>query len=707
VYNQFPLTRDCIASIRLRTNKPYELIVVDNGSTDGTAEYLRNLKDVRVIRNEENRGFPAAANQGIAAATGEFILLLNNDTVVTTGWLERLLNAFDRDPQLGLVGPSANFVASAQRIPAGYGELEDLDGFAWDLAKAESGRVEETDRLVGFCLMARKALVDQIGPLDERFGIGNYEDDDWCLRARAAGWKCGIVRDAFVHHRGHATFDAANIDLASLLDRNAALFNEKWPNAPRAGRRSPLAGGPSPSLGFSFGATSRGLRLVPRVLLSATIIVRNNERTIRACIESLRRWVDEIIVVDTGSTDRTPEICKELGAKVYYHTWPDSFADARNLALDYAAGDWIFWMDSDDVLPEECGRKLRALVLGGHDPAVLGYYVRVHCPHQGEDGETDWSVVDHVKLFRNRPDLRWEFRLHENILPAIRRAEGKVGETDIYVVHAGSDQTPEGKRKKLARDFRLLELELKDHPEHPFALFNLGMTHNDCHQYQEAIHVFERAQKVTDPSSSHLPRLYTLWASSLQGAGRSEEAQAVCAEGRRLRPDDLDLAFREAGLLAENGRHREAVAAYRRLLTMPPERGLTCTDPAVVALNARHNLAAALKDVGDLAGAAAEWESLVRDAPDHRRGWFGLLELLRDHADAAATAAAHRDYLERWPDDAGVLHNYGVALSMLGDAQAAKAALEESLRLRPGYAPTIDLHRRISRGAPPNAAGTP
>src|SRR5262249_12353969 len=138
---------------------------------------------------------------------------------------------------------------------------------------------------------------------------------------------------------------------------------------------------PAPQATFGFKATAAGLKLVPQVRVSGTLIVRDNGPTIRACIESLIRRVDELVVVDTGSVDRTADICKELGAKVYYPTWPDSFAAARNYALDYAAGEWIFWMDSDDVLPEESGRKLRALALGSHDPRVLGYIMQVHCPH--------------------------------------------------------------------------------------------------------------------------------------------------------------------------------------------------------------------------------------------------------------------------------------------------------------------------------------
>jgi O-antigen biosynthesis protein len=119
-FNQLEYTRQCVESIRLMTDEPYELIFVDNASTDGTVDYLKSLAGATVIENAENRGFPAAVNQGIIAATGRSILLLNNDTIVTTGWLRRLLVALDSDPKIGLAGPCSNLVGSEQQVDVNY-----------------------------------------------------------------------------------------------------------------------------------------------------------------------------------------------------------------------------------------------------------------------------------------------------------------------------------------------------------------------------------------------------------------------------------------------------------------------------------------------------------------------------------------------------------------------------------------------------------
>ena len=161
-------------------------------------------------------------------ARGEFVVLLNNDTVVTTGWLRRMLDVMAGDPQIGLVGPCSNNVSGAQCVAVTYQDLSTLDGFAWEWGKRHDGVVEQTQRLIGFCLMVRRLVLDQIGPLDEQFGIGCFEDDDLCLRALRAGWKAVIARAAFVHHYGNRTFLGSGIDMGAVLAANREKFRKKW-----------------------------------------------------------------------------------------------------------------------------------------------------------------------------------------------------------------------------------------------------------------------------------------------------------------------------------------------------------------------------------------------------------------------------------------------------------------------------------------------
>jgi tetratricopeptide (TPR) repeat protein len=321
-----------------------------------------------------------------------------------------------------------------------------------------------------------------------------------------------------------------------------------------------------------------------------------------------------MIVVDTGSKDRTPEICQDLGARVEHFPWCDDFSAARNESLKYAAGDWIFWMDSDDTIPPECGRKLRELVEREHADSCLGYVMQVHCPGAKAD---DLTVVDHVKLFRNRPDLWFEFRIHEQILPAIRRAGGEVGWTDLYVVHSGSDHSPEGQKRKLERDFRILKQDLAERPDHPFVLFNLGMTCSEAHQLDEAKAYLERCLEVSAPTESHLRKAYAILIAVLMRKEQHKSAHRVCHRGLSLFPDDRELLFRRAMLYHAAGRLAEARDDYLNILKPQTERHFTSRDVGILGYKARHNLAIVYEDLGQTDRALGQWKAILEERPDY------------------------------------------------------------------------------------------
>jgi cellulose synthase/poly-beta-1,6-N-acetylglucosamine synthase-like glycosyltransferase len=184
---------------------------------------------VQVIANRENLGFAAGNNQGLALANGNYLLLLNNDTVVTEGWLARMLSVFERYMEVGIVGPVSNYVSGPQQVPgASYQGLEEMHHFAKQWSVERMGQTLEVTRAVGFCLLAKREVIDRIGGLDEQFGSGNFEDDDFCLRAAAAGYKARIAQDAFIHHTGSQTFLGAGINYKQSLERNWEIFKTKW-----------------------------------------------------------------------------------------------------------------------------------------------------------------------------------------------------------------------------------------------------------------------------------------------------------------------------------------------------------------------------------------------------------------------------------------------------------------------------------------------
>jgi len=232
-HNQWDQTRECLESIKRHTPEPHEIIIVDNGSTDETRTRLKSCigtqSNLRVVINHNNRGFATGNNQGLTLARGEYVLLLNNDTVVTPGWLKGMQAVLQHNPQIGIVGPMSNYVSGPQLVPdTSYRNLSELDRYAMQWAAEHTMQIASVSRIVGFCLLAHRSVFNRIGGLDERYGSGNFEDDDLCIRAALVGYKGCIAQDVFIHHTGSQTFKGANIDYRQSILHNWNLFKTKW-----------------------------------------------------------------------------------------------------------------------------------------------------------------------------------------------------------------------------------------------------------------------------------------------------------------------------------------------------------------------------------------------------------------------------------------------------------------------------------------------
>jgi GT2 family glycosyltransferase/MoaA/NifB/PqqE/SkfB family radical SAM enzyme/Flp pilus assembly protein TadD len=700
-FNQLKYTRECVASIRKHTPEPHEIIFGDNGSTDGTVKWLNKLvrenRHYKLIRNEKNLGFAKGCNQGIDSASGEYVLLLNNDVVVTKDWLSGLVEALTSAPDIGIVGPMTDNIIGPQRIPSEERPpLASVDAYAAEFRSMNRHRRIPVPRVIGFCMLFRRALVEQIGSLDERFGVGCFEDDDFCLRARVAGYRSVIAGDVFIHHYGNRAFVGNRIDADKAFRANYKVFEEKWQlegrgavgkklaafrirdeaadlfargyaqkaaellitgirDAPResgifwqlaeilvqAGlfqealnvinampsqargelRSIELRGyckkglnllseaadhadqalalnpkyapglnlkgvlayiqgdassaieffnraiGADPSYGEAYtnlgvakwagGEQQDGLQLLmrgfilspgvpdcavnfhkaattlgwiaqaartfreahclhpsqkritflftdlliqqerftdalqeiekamvdfgvdeqflpaalevrnkvgpvtikrnssPNASVSLCVIVKNCEKTLAKCLASVKPVVQEMIVVDTGSTDRTRDIARIFGAQVYDHPWTDNFSAVRNYALSQAAGGWILVLDADEVIsPADHARFQNLIARGKIGPAAYAFTTRSYVDFGGtapndylypERARNRWIPSRRVRLFTRHDQISFENSVQESIEPSLERLGVEVRDCSIPVHHYGTLDRQENK----------------------------------------------------------------------------------------------------------------------------------------------------------------------------------------------------------------------------------------------------------------------
>ncbi|MBN8909134.1 MAG: glycosyltransferase, partial [Rhodospirillales bacterium] len=235
--------------------------------------------------------------------------------------------------------------------------------------------------------------------------------------------------------------------------------------------------------------------------------------------------MDEVVVVDTGSADRTRAVAADLGARVSEFRWVDNFAAARNAALDRATGAWAFWLDADDRVDAENAGKLAALFRSLADENAA--YVMT-CLCVGEAPGAAGTAVDHVRLFRrDDPRHRWRYRVHEQILPALRATGAGVRWSGVTVTHVGYVD-PALRRRKLARDLRLLERERAEQPGDPFTLFNLGSVYHELGDLPAAVGALGESLRRSHPKDSIVRKLYALLAQCHAKQGDPAAARAAC-----------------------------------------------------------------------------------------------------------------------------------------------------------------------------------
>lgn len=618
VWNRWDQTAPCLQALRPTLGPADRVVVVDNGSTDGTAAGLAPLAAgsgggwLRVVTNPVNRGFAAACNQGadLAAADpvpDEVVVYLNNDTVPVEGWLDLLLAPLALDPGLGATGPRSNYVSGPQLVPgADYGGAPG-SGAHRDWVRVWERRHRDTPptevrRLVGFALAVRRRALDDVRGFDEDFGTGGFEDDDLCDRLWGAGWRLAVVHPSYVHHEGHATFAGNGLDVMEVQERNRVVFEGKL--AERAGP----------------------------VLLSACLIVKDEEEALPSCLAALRGVVDEVVVYDTGSTDRTREIARDAGAIVVEGWWDDDFSRARNAALEHCRGRWILHVDADEVLECDPTGLRAALGRSGSWDAIA---VDIH--NLAGDGSPSGPVHRAVRIFQ-RVRGHWVGRLHEQVVarPDLGRVLQVAPITDVRLRHSGYVDEVVSGRDKLERNLRLALADAEGRPDDGVAVLNLARALAGLGRFEEAQPHYRRAADLLDPRTI-AGRMCLLHATENQLACHDPAAALVWADRLAAASERTEVAdFYRAVALRWLGRPEEA---WELLAPLGPalrtDDGFTLPDGML-----QGERAAVALDVGRPAEAATELLVLIERAADPRSVLMAVEALERAGRGVAVVAGA-------------------------------------------------------------------
>lgn len=227
VWNEPDITLAAIKSIHEHSNFNYRLIIIDNASDAHTANMLRRLAEsreygeIQVIRNEQNRGWLKATNQGLEIADGNYVCLINNDIIAGPNWLKNCVSTLNRLPDVGIANPRGN-ERSENRV------VQDVSAYAQKLTESHRGQYTELDHGCGFCMVIKRELLQKLPTLDESYDGGHYEDDDYSRKAQRLGYRCIQCDDAFVLHLGSVSFRKIPEERQRLISRNRTLYEQRW-----------------------------------------------------------------------------------------------------------------------------------------------------------------------------------------------------------------------------------------------------------------------------------------------------------------------------------------------------------------------------------------------------------------------------------------------------------------------------------------------
>jgi tetratricopeptide (TPR) repeat protein len=486
-------------------------------------------------------------------------------------------------------------------------------------------------------------------------------------------------------------------DLANLARSVVAELEPEHPELLREPvRRRPRAAGGSTVLDTFRDrievVLEAAARLEPRTI-SLCMIVRDEEEMLGDCLRSVAPHVDQLVVVDTGSTDRTMEIARSFGAEVHEFAWTGSFSEARNESLRHATGDWILWLDADERLVEADGPRLRELA---RRTWVEGFHViETHYLGTGDDGTASHAPM---RMFRRRPEHRWRGTVHEQVAWSLPGwLPGRMQHTTVRVDHFGYLAQVVHDRDKGRRN---LELLLRQHETTPsaFTSYNIGSEHAGAGDWAEANAWLERAlteARAESPagwtSQPWTPLMVQRATVARRLTGDRAGAIALASEGLTAWPDYTDLVWEQARSYADLGAWDRCEEAARAAIELgdAPARYVAVTGKGT--FQARQLLARALREQGHVEEARAQLEAALREQPGYQAALADLVELvLGSGGDAAAVGEAVDAALGELRSSAPTANLLvGAALHEAGFLEEADSRYERVLASQPTHGPAL------------------
>lgn len=472
-HNHLDVTKKFLNSVISELDSNYDLYILDNGSTDDTLDTLADCQlkvmhddskiNIYFTRSEANLGFAGGNNlllKQVLKNNEELaklnhnaenfysnIIFINNDTLITKKAIEKLVELNNANKDIGATGPISNMAGGSQGVLVkGLTEYTYKD-YADNLANTNNVNVVNTFLLIGFCLCVKTNVIKKVGLFDEQFGLGMWEDNDYSLRIKKAGYKLFIVKESFIYHFGNQTIQ--DFDMKQLFEDNKKKFIKKHKN----------------------------------FKLSVSMIVKNEERYLPECLESIKDFVDEIVITDTGSVDKSKEICSRYTDKLYDYKWDDSFANARNNSLKKCTGDWIISLDADEVIPAGTFLYIYDLILNGKSDAYI-FPIRNLMP------DKTYSISTTTRLFRNVPGVEFKGRVHETVDKSLGKLNMTWTNATQPFIHygylKGANKTP------FYRDLCLKALQ--DDPTNFEPYYNLGkIFFHDNKDYEKAVEYLSKS----------------------------------------------------------------------------------------------------------------------------------------------------------------------------------------------------------------------